>query len=360
MVFFIRADIDAFNSNVSVPVGNYIYTYEDVIALTKVNGPAAWMRVLLAILQKTCGDNIGSEYYDLITTLFSTQPDDMDLVFITNTQFTTPASRRDNPLLSQIENPNCIILGLLITQKNECEMYPNVHTVQLICSKHKQGSFLLGLYLYIIKQQGFNMIADGRQIGLLELANGYTNVGGLCAYNKYGFKVSRDLYRDNCFTDYDNLPMEVNIKDTSVENIFSIYKGISVHKKNPLCKVVVQQMLLGMLMNLKRYVELNRKDNIVPLITSDNYTFNYEKLWLLAGSNMDTLNTWIEALFKGEMPPDLLAHKDNIIVAPLPTPQKKTRKRPFDALGGNKTNEKKRRIKTRKHRNKSLKAARKY
>jgi hypothetical protein len=71
-----------------------------------------------------------------------------------------------------------------------------------------------------------------QHIGVLELASSYTNAGGLCMYEKFGFEYFPHLYRgpkdDNtqetdtsCFNDCDNLPMQVDL------NAKNGYKGLT-------------------------------------------------------------------------------------------------------------------------------------
>lgn len=329
MTFFRRSDIDNFAQyTLGQPNDIHIYTYNDILELTKISGNTAWVRPLTVMLQKACGDNIGTRYYDSIKTLFSKHPDEMDMVIITNTPFTTPKTRRDNTLLTQIEDPGSIVLGLLITQKNECIRYPNVHTINLICSIHQKGSFLMGLYLYTIKQRSLNLLTDGRQLGLLELANGFINIGGLCMYSKYGFTMDYDLYGKNCFPDYDNLPMQVDVKNITPEQIISIYKGIGVFNKPPICGVKMHQILLGMCLNLRRFNELKQKQHVTQFFTSSGYMYDYKKMWEMVGKNKTILNQQIENLLHGtydDTTKHMIAQSHELIVAPVQ--QQKTLKR---------------------------------
>ena len=329
MVFFTKTDIKRF-TNLTNPNGNFhMYTFDDIVEMTKINGPSAWQRVMTKMLEKSCGSNIGVDYYDHIKKLFAEERDNMDLVIISNVEYILPKSRRDNPILSQVENPNNIILGLLITQKNECVKFPTVHTINLICSLHGQGSFLMGLYLYCIKQQSLNVTKEGMQIGLLELANGFINVGGLCMYSKFGFKMSYDLYGKNCFHDYDNLPMMADLTNVPADTIVSIYKGVGAQPKPPVCNIRTHQILLGMMMNLRRFIQLNKKSIIVSFLTAQQVTYNYKKLWELAGKKMVTLEGWIQDLLKGDYTTSVqtpIGDINQLVIQPLPPTNTKKRK----------------------------------
>ena len=82
------------------------------------------------------------------------------------------------------------IRGFLIVEKGECEKHPKAYTINLICLdkvidgkkvNYLKASILLGAYLCMIK------LLDCEQICMLELAGGYNNIMGLCAYTKFGF-----------------------------------------------------------------------------------------------------------------------------------------------------------------------------
>ena len=70
--------------------------------------------------------------------------------------------------------------SFLITELGECETYLNTVVLNLICSNGILGSsLLLAAYLYMIKGSDYD------HEGLLELAGGFKNTSGLCAYEKF-------------------------------------------------------------------------------------------------------------------------------------------------------------------------------
>ena len=117
-----------------------------------------------------------------------------------------------------------MIYGFIIVEKGECKYRPNVYTVNLICSQMKGGgSVLLGAYLYMIKRN-----TQIQQMGLLELAGGFTNVVGLCAYSKFGFLPNITYLGADCFSDTGNLPMSVDLDEIESDEIINVVLG----KKN--------------------------------------------------------------------------------------------------------------------------------
>ena len=116
------------------------------------------------------------------------------------------------------------VKGFMIVEKGECEKYPELHSVKLICSNDNQGTLLMGMYLYTLltTQTGDN------QTGILELAGGYNNTPGLCTYTKFGFSQDDDLNGANCFSEFAvNLPMSVKLHGTgvTVDHIIEVIIG---------------------------------------------------------------------------------------------------------------------------------------
>jgi hypothetical protein len=118
------------------------------------------------------------------------------------------------------------ILGFIVAEKGECKIFPNKVSINLICVRNNidkvkynvKSSVLLAAYLCMIKQSKYD------QVGILELAGGYTNTKGLCAYNKFGFVHDKTLEKYSCFNDDNNLPMSVDLEQEifSIENIIKI------------------------------------------------------------------------------------------------------------------------------------------
>jgi len=150
------------------------------------------------------------------------------------------------------------VVGFIISEKGECAKYNNVHSLSLICTKPGAqvppgfgvGSILLGAYLYMIKAGGFNM-ENQQQLGILDLASSFINVGGFCSYRKFGFQYEKDkkLYQ-NCYNTadghYANLPMVATITDKTTDYIVNLVNGKEKVTKGKLCddfKVKEEQQL---------------------------------------------------------------------------------------------------------------------
>ena len=138
------------------------------------------------------------------------------------------------------------VLGFIIVQKGECELHPEALAIKLICTRTSvpnlpgppilynwvKSSILLGAYLCMIK------LSKYEQLGLLELADGYNNLPGLCAYIKFGFREDSSLVKDGCFPNVENVAMSVRLDshddspDITFESIINvIITGISNNGK---------------------------------------------------------------------------------------------------------------------------------
>ncbi len=169
------------------------------------------------------------------------------------------------PTNNNIEIDNAV--AFIVTQKGECKKLPSVYSVNLICARPGErgagsGQILLGLFLYCLSE-----ISDATKKGILELADGYVNISGLASYSKLGFQVNYDLYGNDCFNDYNNLPM---IADNIVsQNIIDILvDGANIYSKPLLCNFSKTPELQKFLAFCKNLVIFN---NIVP----ENQRYQY-------------------------------------------------------------------------------------
>ena len=215
------------------------------------------------------------------------------------------------------------VVGFIIVELGECKTYPFGYSINLICTNSKapagSGSILMGLYLYTIlchpdKKDKINItfppgkgtinivekpkssyededtkfetsftssepLIPVEQFGILELASSYTNPGGLCMYEKFGFQYTESMYGKQCFEDFNNLPMLIDFnnkpgyselsKEQRQQKVVNITSGTDKgFPKSKICsvrdsyvgptgKVVVtrEQALLGYLKTLKLLME---------------------------------------------------------------------------------------------------------
>lgn len=134
--------------------------------------------------------------------------------------------------------------GMLVTHLGECELFPDHHALQLICTnKPGMGKVLMGLYLLACK-------SAEQDRGLLEVANEYRNLPALCLYSKFGFRENLEYRTPSCFTE--GLPMECNLSAITSEMIFQVLTGELTslpadHEYESLCKTKqpeVRQILM--------------------------------------------------------------------------------------------------------------------
>lgn len=158
--------------------------------------------------------------------------------------------------------------AILIVEKGECHKLPEAFSINLICSNSGKGKFLISLFIYCIINN--SNVLDKR--GVLELANSYLNIAGLCLYSKYGFEYDPNMYGPDCFEDVNNLPMIVDTnnyyvgpnrrpanqiiaeKNNTLKNILS-GSGVPYFLKPEICTIADsnEQLLTGLVLNLKKY-----------------------------------------------------------------------------------------------------------
>ncbi len=136
------------------------------------------------------------------------------------------------------------IAGFIIVELGECKLYSKAYSIKLICSNKKiaisgLGSILMGAYLFTILSHPESMqenskiefpygkgyhqsVNNGILFGtdepllpiqhkaILELADAYINSGGLCMYEKFGFKYNPEMYKLKPL--YNNVNPNTNVK----------------------------------------------------------------------------------------------------------------------------------------------------
>ena len=158
------------------------------------------------VLSELC-DYIGNEYLKTSFSKVFNDDSDFDILAIAEVseEYKNEIHDDDDPLK---------FTSFLITQLGECRSYPDTVALNIICSNGVLGSsLLLAAYLYMIKGSEYE------HEGLLDLANGYKNTSGLCAYGKFGFKPN--MIRQRRCTNNNNLCMVVDI-----DKVFRTYDDI--------------------------------------------------------------------------------------------------------------------------------------
>lgn len=184
----------------------------------------------VVLTERSFNPGIGNSY---MKDVFSrTSKDDMDMIIVVTTaDETTPLKNR--------------ILGFMITELAECKdaenRFSNTPALNLICVGQNSGSHskfvgrvLLYMYLYALKKENHNY-------GLLELAGLYCNIGGLCLYNKFGFREDISIKSPTCFEDDDNLSMvaelnKISYSDLELALMSNKSENANVPDSEPLCE----------------------------------------------------------------------------------------------------------------------------
>lgn len=108
------------------------------------------------------------------------------------------------------------LIGFLITEVGECDLdkYKNIPVLNLICSRSRSGG-ITGRLLFFIYLSALLNSTQNYEYGLLELASNYINTGGLCLYNKFGFRDDLSLKSNVCFNN--GLDIQSLGRDTSAQ-----------------------------------------------------------------------------------------------------------------------------------------------
>ena len=294
MLFFNQDIINKFYASCNEPPSLHFYSFTTLVKMNKIKN-------LSSAVHSNC-INISSTYIDnslhKLNSNYRNNIDEYDLVLVTKTEITKDDS------YNMVSN----VLGFMIVQKGECKKYPNAYSLNLICTKAdisgSVGSYLLALYVYTIANN--NEVTS--KVGLLELASAYLNMGGLCLYSKYGFEYDHSLYGYRCFKDINNLPMIVDLKnkygltETNVdevsEKIINICtKNQQIFTKPEICYIRGdRQIILGILMNLKRFMDLNKPEYITSVINSKMTKIDYALLYEALGGDINVVDTKIQEI----------------------------------------------------------------
>lgn len=246
-----------------------LYTYTELFPNPEKQ--ITYFPKLMTKINESCLGNIGPEYRSALSKEFRKLNSNFELAILTNQEITDVSNPTNT--FKQIGIP----IAILIVEKGECKKYPNMYTINLICSHLGKGKYMMALYCYICK-------IKGQQYGLLELANAYLNPGGLCLYQKFGFKYDPLLYtqgQDSCFSDFHNLPMRLDFSqhdnpETTINILMDFEKRF---KKDNICSLrdKVSQTAYGLLLNLHRFILVGDFENNAELHVFEDVEGNVYK-----------------------------------------------------------------------------------
>jgi hypothetical protein len=340
------------------------------------------LRKTMNYLSKNICEDIGSDYTkkSIVKSMSLSKRDELyDLLVISD-------NRLENMNL-ELKDRLAGVVGIIIVELGECNMYPTSYSINLICTNSSAmpgiGSILMGAYLYtilshpdvkdsnkgitvpkgiartIISESGpksykrkfetQEKLKPVQHIAVLELAFGYMNQGGLCMYEKFGFKHDPDMISEDCFNDYDNLPMIINFNTLSgyseltirekTEKVLQISCGNDKgFQKEKICSVRgIDQKNLGLFMFLNYFEEING--------TIDGIEYGDE--------NINDIVTIING-YKGVSISDLLNYAENPNIVKTRNIQNifdeiKPILEEDDTTGGKKKSKRSKKIKTRKN-----------
>jgi len=251
----------------------YIYSYQ-----TLANIHPSLSKKIGVSIRKSCSYSIGPEYiskvYPKLKQSIINQDNIFDFAFISQISM-------DKITSTNFANA---ITDFIFVEKGECIQYPNIYSINLVCSSAGNGKLLLALYIYAIIKHYDEGHKEHQ--GILELANAYINLPGLCLYSKFGFKFDNSLFGENCFSDRYNLPMIINTKEygiskeEKIEYLMDIlHNDVSGFGKPVICNIVNQkiQFLIGVALNILIFLDdpKNSKKLIVSDYSSPDGDINY-------------------------------------------------------------------------------------
>jgi hypothetical protein len=190
---------------------------------------------LKQIANQVCENKIDAQYG--ISAILNLNFDKFDLLVAVAPHYDR-LKRDENTVTSKtsLKNKTKHILGFIIVEEGECKKFHDFYAVNLICARSNveykkygknaslnrervRGAILLGAYMFCAKK-------IKQDLGLLELADGYKNIGGFFSYSKMGFVQDISLFGRNCFKDFANLPMSVEIRRYTYDQIINYASGV--------------------------------------------------------------------------------------------------------------------------------------
>lgn len=178
-------------------------------------------------LMKNCASNVSSVY---ITENLELVKERFNKYFREKNERFDPKDFYDDILLLT-DTRTYERVGFAITEYGECDDMPSTHALKLICAIKGYGELLLYSYLFAAKQQ--------QDYGILELAGHYENLGGLCAYNKFGFREDMSMKHSDCFGEIGTLPMKIHLPNIGYDYLDLVLES----KQDPKKKAMLTDIL---------------------------------------------------------------------------------------------------------------------
>lgn len=226
MSLFTAALIEPFRSNPQIRQalnGNHLLHFEEFKDwYLPQPSPLQEAQVIGDLATIACEGNIGPVYIQRLVQSLSDGRADFDILIVVDSRY--EESREGIPVTDKLKH----VIGFVIAELGECKDKPNVYSINLICTRTVGNAsikslVLLGAFEFCIKNSiSGNVNTDE---GILELADGYINMPGFISYTKMGFKKTEELSGATCFTDYNNLPMRVDLTRLTNDEIIARAAG---------------------------------------------------------------------------------------------------------------------------------------
>ena len=223
-------------------------------------------------------------------------------------------------------------LGILVAMSDECNLFneknngpdvKNIWSVRIVCSNPDVkglGTKLMGIYLYsLLKRKEAKPDYPQYIQTILEVADGYHNLGALCLYEKFGFKINPELYCNEYIKKVNekNLKMILKLDEINIDKIIEIVKNESVHvyEKSDYCKkekeidvTNLQREYINKIRQMKYKKRKPSSKNALNTLVF-KYCINCKKRFASSSSSdfvhcnncntkieveCDTCNTWVE------------------------------------------------------------------
>ena len=143
------------------------------------------------------------------------------------------------------------IYGFIISQYGEFKCKPNVFALNLVCAHQNAikrdfvdnpsfGRKLAALYLCSVlrlKDESINKEC------VLELGGGVSNISAFLAYIRLGFRADLDMFKDQCISDHESLPMSINLNN--IGNMVTWNLTRSTRMSSPSIDVAIINAAIG-------------------------------------------------------------------------------------------------------------------
>lgn len=176
-----------------------------------------------------------------------------------------------------LKNIEGIHVGMLIIQTGECKLqeFENTPVLRLICARSGEGALLIYYYVQAMCYAYHTLNREECRYGLLELADHYDNIRGLCAYDKFGFREDYSIIRKNCFGFPESLPMIVDLENVTYDELDQVialgYRIPQVRAPEPLCN---KKFTKGNIMKQKQKTELKNRYNLYQKLMKTNSSYH--------------------------------------------------------------------------------------